>query len=226
MDGFFLKDFGGNCKSKCHFISSLTALSPQKVVYISCSSIYSQLFASLAICKRVKKLNPGIETILGGYIHGSRGTRILANYPSIDYISLGEGDESILETCRILIGEKKFPMPYGIMCRDDLGKNADIPYRLTRDMNKVPMPDYSDYMEEVKLYDSDFYQTAASDDKYIFSTRLFLEGSRGCWWGEKHPCSCCALNGLKNVFRSKDTDRIYHEIKTLTEKYPDIPIQL
>ena len=40
---------------------------------------------------------------------------------------------------------------------------------------------------------------------------LYLEGSRGCWWGQKHPCSFCGLNGRKNVYRYKSAGRLYEE---------------
>lgn len=193
---------------------------------LACSSIFSQLNCSLAVCRRVKELRPDIRTIIGGFIYAERGTRLLRNYPSLDYVSLGEGDETILGTCRILTGRDEGPMPYGVLCREDLDGMEEIPYRMTRDMNSVPMPVYDDYMEEVKLLEEGFYDDPCENGKYRPEIRLYLEGSRGCWWGQKHPCSFCALNGLKNVFRSKDPERIYEEIKTTAEKYPGIPVQL
>ena len=193
---------------------------------LACSSIYSQLCCSLAVCRRVKELRPDIRTIIGGFIHAERGTRLLKNYTSLDYVSLGEGDETMLETCRVMMGLDEGPMPYGVLCRNDLDGLEEIPYRMTLDMNSVPMPVYDDYMEEVKLLEEGFYDLSADNGRYSPDIRLYLEGSRGCWWGQKHPCSFCALNGLKNVFRSKDPEKIYDEIKTVAEKYPGIPIQL
>lgn len=193
---------------------------------LACSSIYAQLCASLAICRRVKELRPDIRTVIGGFIHAGRGTRILRNYSSVDYVSLGEGDESIADACRVMMGLSEGPMPYGMLCREDLQGLEEIPYRLTRNMNDVPMPDYDDYMEEVRLFDEGFYRVKSSGKRLKMDTRLFLEGSRGCWWGQKHPCSFCALNGLKNVYRQKDADRIYSEIRTIARKYPGVPVQL
>jgi radical SAM superfamily enzyme YgiQ (UPF0313 family) len=42
---------------------------------------------------------------------------------------------------------------------------------------------------------------------------LLFEASRGCWWGAKHHCTFCGLNGLSMTFRSKSADRAYSEIK-------------
>lgn len=36
-----------------------------------------------------------------------------------------------------------------------------------------------------------------------FASLLVLEGARGCWWGEKHHCTFCGLNGSLMKFRSK-----------------------
>ena len=34
--------------------------------------------------------------------------------------------------------------------------------------------------------------------------RLYFESSRGCWWGAKHHCTFCGLNGSTMAFRRKD----------------------
>ena len=192
----------------------------------ACSAIFSQLCASLAICRRIKELNPDIKTVLGGFLHGERGVRILRDYDSVDCVSFGEGDETILKVCRILMGLEDGPMPYGTLSKDDIPGLKEIPHRMTRDMNTVPMPVFDDYMEELGLLDEGFYQYDGSEGKYRPETRVYLEASRGCWWGHKHPCSFCGMNGPDSVFRSKDPDRIYNEIRTMGEKYPGVPIQL
>jgi magnesium-protoporphyrin IX monomethyl ester (oxidative) cyclase len=55
---------------------------------------------------------------------------------------------------------------------------------------------------------------------------IYLEGSRGCWWGQKHPCSFCGLNGRKNVYRYKTSERLRDEILGLSERYGNSLIQL
>ena len=193
---------------------------------LACSSIYSQLNASLAICRRIKELRQDIKTILGGFVHAERGIRILKDHDYLDYVSFGEGDEIFADVCRIMAGTKNGPMPYGVVSRKDLPALKEIPYRITCDMNTVPMPVFDDYMEEMERLKDGFYGEDLDRDHFSFFVRLFLEGSRGCWWGEKHPCSFCALNGLKNVYRQKNADKIYGEIDSIAKKYPGMPIQL
>jgi len=46
-----------------------------------------------------------------------------------------------------------------------------------------------------------------------------LETSRGCWWGAKHHCTFCGLNGGAMAFRSKSVDRVIEEIRHLADRY-------
>jgi len=48
---------------------------------------------------------------------------------------------------------------------------------------------------------------------------LYIEGSRGCWWGEKHQCTFCGLNGSLIDFRSKPADRFWGELTHLVERH-------
>jgi len=44
---------------------------------------------------------------------------------------------------------------------------------------------------------------------------LLLETSRGCWWGAKHHCTFCGLNGGTMQFRSKSPSRVMDEVDAL-----------
>ena len=219
----------------CAAAEEVTKASAERIIgmnpgVLACSMIYTQVNAGLAICKQVKERNPDIKTLIGGSVSGETGIRILKDYPYVDYVSFGEGDETIAETCEILLGRKSGPLPYGVVSRDDIDRLDEIPHPLTRNMNTIPMPDYSDFLEEVQreengFYGENFYETGKGAG-FTGNHTMYLEGSRGCWWGQRHPCSFCGLNGLKNVFRQKDPQRIYQEIHDLTEQYPGCTIQL
>jgi len=49
---------------------------------------------------------------------------------------------------------------------------------------------------------------------------LALETSRGCWWGQKHQCTFCGLNGGGMRYRSKSPGRALAEIDFLVDRYP------
>ena len=193
---------------------------------LAVSSIYSQTNASLAIIKRVKELDPSITTIMGGYnVSGEAGMALLRNFPSLDYVSFGEGDETIVEVCRNILDKKGAPMPYGIVGRNDPVPDP-IPYRMTRDMDTVMTPEYRDFFREKELAMNGFFGDIFNGTGINLDTVIFLEGSRGCWWGQRKACAFCGLNGLTDVYREKSVEHFHDELKKTMRRYPGARIQL
>ena len=193
---------------------------------LAVSSVYSQQNASLAIIRRVKELDPAITTIIGGFnISGEAGLAVLRNFPSVDYISFGEGDETIAEVCMNILNKSDAPMPYGIVGRNDPVPDP-IPYRLTRDMDTVKTPEYRDYFREKEMAMNGFYGDIYTDTGIDLRTVIFLEGSRGCWWGQHRACAFCGLNGLTKVYREKSVQHFHDELQETMRRYPDASIQL
>jgi ribosomal peptide maturation radical SAM protein 1 len=81
---------------------------------------------------------------------------------------------------------------------------------MVRDMDSVPIPDYWDYFEQLKL------APASRGMRYV---RLLMQTSRGCWWGAKQHCTFCGLNGNTMVFRSKSPEAVLRELSYFTEEY-------
>ena len=46
------------------------------------------------------------------------------------------------------------------------------------------------------------------------------ESSRGCWWGQKHHCTFCGLNGMSIGFRQKTAERVAADLRMLLDDYP------
>jgi ribosomal peptide maturation radical SAM protein 1 len=46
-----------------------------------------------------------------------------------------------------------------------------------------------------------------------------VETSRGCWWGQKHHCTFCGLNGLGMGYRSKSFNRVMLELAALADHH-------
>ena len=186
----------------------IVVLSP---AVLAVSSVFYQLNASLAIIKRVKELAPDIKTLMGGpNCMGKAGGTILRFFPYVDAVFFGEGDEVFPETVRALALDA--PLPYGVLRREDIGKDGSFfkiyPYRITKDLDQIPIPDFSDF-----LYYLDRSPLELKNLYGIHAEKLILtEGSRGCWWGQKKPCTFCALNGEKNKYRIRSPRRIYDEL--------------
>src|SRR5262249_4712327 len=76
-------------------------------------------------------------------------------------------------------------------------------------LDELPYPDYTAYFE----------QLARLDLESAIDPVLYMEGSRGCWWGQKSLCTFCGLNGTTIAFRAKTPERVIDEAKALSARY-------
>ena len=76
-------------------------------------------------------------------------------------------------------------------------------------LDSLPVPEFSDYFSLLTT-------SSLSPD---ITPGLPLETSRGCWWGDKHQCTFCGLNGNGMSFRSKSADRVLGEIRELEARH-------
>ena len=186
----------------------LLSLQPRIVAF---SSMFQQNNAIAALARELKRLRPELVILMGGAnCADEAGAARLEYFPEIDYAFLGEADEIFLPFCKELLAGRRptgEALPYGVIDRA-AGRVSGI-HRLTQDIESLPYPDYSDYYRTVQRF---FPKSRAH--------RLMVEGSRGCWWGEKHACTFCGLNGKSMRYRSKTPQRLAAELKFLAETYP------
>ncbi len=77
-----------------------------------------------------------------------------------------------------------------------------------RDLNTLPPPDFDDFIQTLDLLKN---PTEA--------VILPYEISRGCWWGEKHPCAMCGYFGNQRCFIIKSPEKAARELQLLKQKY-------
>ncbi len=180
------------------------------LVGVSCTHLQSG--AGLALLRRLRARYPAVRTAMGGAnCEGQMGTAIHALFPFVDYVCSGEGDHVFPELVRrLLAGESPLDLP-GILARGKpgpVGRETHAP--MIRDLDRLPYPDYDDY----------FAQFGASRLTALETPTMALETSRGCWWGEKHHCTFCGLNGEGMQYRRKSPRRALEEIDFLVDRYP------
>lgn len=180
---------------------------------VGLTSSFRQECASLAIMKKVKEMNPSVTTMIGGAnCMGTAGIAVLKKFKFVDYVFLGEADDVFADICRhILDGEKDFKMPYGLL-RQGGEIPEKVPHRIITNMSKVPSPEADDFFAALK-------ENFTDDEIKKISPVIMTEGSRGCWWGEKHSCTFCGLNGLVKTYRQKTPQRIADELNAITDRY-------
>ena len=84
------------------------------------------------------------------------------------------------------------------------------------DLDALPYPEYRDFFEQFER--SRFART--------WQPSVFVETSRGCWWGERMHCTFCGLNGETMAYRSKSAPRALAELTHLSSAYPECDIQV
>ena len=157
---------------------------------IGFTTSFQQNCASLAIAQAVKALDPARIIVFGGAnCDGPMGAALAEAYPFIDHVFQGEADVS-------------FPRFVQQVLNDEAPRSRLVTGTPVMEMDALAVPDFSDYFQT--LNHVSFGDRVAPG--------LLFESSRGCWWGAKHHCTFCGLNGTGMTYRSKSHDRVLDEI--------------
>ncbi|PTA47534.1 RiPP maturation radical SAM C-methyltransferase [Micromonospora sp. RP3T] len=176
------------------------------------TSTFQQNTAALAAAKHVKRLDPTIRTVFGGAnCDGEQGAALHRNFPFVDLVVRGEGEAAFPGLLAALTGgDRALAAVEGLCWTDRDGRRTANPMS-TKPLPpaEIVSPDYTGYFERL----------AASRARNWVEPKLVVEGARGCWWGEKHHCTFCGLNGSFMEFRSKHPGAFYDEIIGLAERH-------
>ncbi|MGW3008316.1 RiPP maturation radical SAM C-methyltransferase [Streptomyces sp. NPDC001219] len=175
------------------------------------TSTFQQNTAALAAVKHVKRLAPHIRTVMGGAnCDAEQGHATHRNFPFLDFVVRGEGEAAFPQLLTALDEGSDLSAVPGLCHRDASGAAIANPMS-TRPLPPATIlpPDYGGYFERL----------ASSVARNWVEPKLVVEGARGCWWGEKHHCTFCGLNGSFMQFRSKSPDTFYDEITELARRH-------
>ncbi|MEU6669084.1 RiPP maturation radical SAM C-methyltransferase [Streptomyces sp. NPDC046727] len=175
------------------------------------TSTFQQNAAALAAARRVKQLAPHVVTVMGGAnCDGEQGAAVHRNFPFVDHVVRGEGEAAFPRLLTALTDGSDLAEVPGLCHRGPDGESRANPMA-TRPLPPAAIlpPDYSGYFERL----------ASSAARHWVEPKLVVEGARGCWWGEKHHCTFCGLNGSFMEFRSKSPDTFYEEIVELARRH-------
>jgi len=182
------------------------------------TSTFDQNVASLTMAKLIKDLYPDVTIVFGGANYdGEMGLEHLRAFSFIDYVVIGEGEQTFLSLVRHVLSNGTDPFPDGAGHRQGDQIRFTPNLTLFSDFAETGPPDYDDYYQLL----AELGQTAQGLDRI-----LLYEGSRGCWWGEKHHCTFCGLNAQSMKFRAKAPEQVLQEIATLSQRYDAVRFRL
>jgi len=179
------------------------------------TSTFSQTFPSLALARRLKEQAPELRIVFGGAnCDGPMGKTLHALYPWIDVVVRGESERVVPRLFRELIAGEPISPQAGLCIRENGEITATIePERGGVSMDETPLPDYDEYFQRLA-------SSPVSND--VGAGGITYESARGCWWGAKHHCTFCGLNGATMNFRSKPAERVHQELQTLSRRYKNL----
>jgi ribosomal peptide maturation radical SAM protein 1 len=180
---------------------------------IGFSSTFEQNVAALALARAIKEKHSGVQVVFGGAnFEDEMGAEYVRAFPWIDYAVLGEGDIAFpMLVARILDGKDGSDVPGVCTVRNG---SLQVPKQSAQvqNMDQLPVPDYDDYFRVLRKLGPDSAVAAST-------VHLPYESSRGCWWGEKHHCTFCGLNGMGMRYRSKSPELAVRQIAELIDRY-------
>jgi ribosomal peptide maturation radical SAM protein 1 len=190
---------------------ALTAIDWGQYTLVGFTSTFDQNVASLTMAKLIKDLYPNVTIVFGGANYdGEMGMEYFRAFPFIDHVVVGEGEVAFPALARQVLAKRANGVPEGVAYRQD-GQLRLTPNRaLFSDFSKTGPPDYDDYYHLL----AELGGAAQGLDRI-----LLYEGSRGCWWGEKHHCTFCGLNAQSMKFRAKSPDQVAQEMTYLSHRY-------
>ena len=171
------------------------------------SSTYQQNTASFALARLLKQRYPDVVTVFGGAnFDGEMGPELVRALDCIDYAVVGEGDTAFPGLLEALATDTDPQVP-GLARRVGTEVVTTPPAPLTT-LDDLPAPGYDEYFER-----------AARLGLPTSGAELPFESARGCWWGAKHHCTFCGLNGTTMRFRAKSPARVLDELSTQARRY-------
>ncbi len=177
------------------------------------TSTFEQNMASLCLARMIKQRYPHIFITMGGAnCEDVMGRELHRQYPFLDAVCTGEGDNVFPELLQALNTGRSLAGVQGLAWRDEAGRSHDNgPPAMVTDANleALAFPDYDDYFQQLRV----------SSIASFVAPWVMMEGSRGCWWGAKSHCTFCGLNPGTMQSRRKSPERVLDELFTLVDRY-------
>jgi radical SAM superfamily enzyme YgiQ (UPF0313 family) len=183
-----------------------------KIIASACTAVgfsctTSSFPETYRIATLLKRKAQSIITILGGAHACTIGAPLLDTYPALDYLVLGEGENTMLEMAQAgFCNVENIP---GIAYRGPEGKGITTGFReLIKDLDTLPFPAYHLLPNFPKLYKLPLFSYPTAPNTSIIS-------SRGC----PYSCSYCDRSVFSRGFRFNSPEYILDHVAMLNKNY-------
>lgn len=166
------------------------------------STMTMMFYEALSLIRLVKE-NRFVPTIVGGIHPTIIGSKLLEDYPEIDYLCVGEGETMVVEFLENLGNEKIYETPNLVYRRD--GKVIANSIRQAEDLSKIPDFPWHFFPKRAIVQNNGF---------------LYVDASRGCPYNCDYCSNFINLNLYgKEYLRFKPIEHIIKELLWLKREY-------
>ncbi|MDT8335502.1 MAG: radical SAM protein [Desulfurivibrionaceae bacterium] len=171
----------------------------------SCTT--SSFHDGVRIAELVKAELAGVRAVFGGVHVSAMQEKVLEDFPVVDFVVVGEGEETLTELLRA--GNSEPAGIEGVIFRDHGGAVVYNGYRRTRlELDSLPFPAY----EKLAGY-PDAYMLPIFN--YPKAPNTSCISSRGC----PYACSYCDRSVFRRNFRYNSAEYLYGHLRYLKEKF-------
>lgn len=181
----------------------------EKPKIVGITSMYSIYYRDVVeIANTIKRTDSNVSIVVGGN-HASSYWRYILKNKSIDFVVIGEGEDTFLELSRKLLSKESIEDICGIAYRERNGNIAKTnPRNLVKDLDEIPFPaldliDYKMYLGEGNPYS-------------MHPLVACIVSSRGC----PGNCVFCTVKAVwGRTWRGRSPENVVDEIEFLQQKY-------
>jgi len=182
-------------------VKAIAALNPDMIGFTATTSSFLDAYK---MAEALKKISANVKNVFGGIHASSMGGRLLNRFTDIDYLCLGEGEETI---CELADGVSPKNIT-GLAWRDGEEIKNNPPRLNLKSLDDLPFPAY----EKLSGFPRGYRLPPFS---YINIPGTNISTSRGCIY----QCSYCDRSVFKRGFRSNSAQYIYEHMKMLRHRF-------
>ena len=184
-------------------VAGIVARAPD-VVGFSCTT--SSFLEGYQLAERIKELAPQIKIVFGGAHACSVGVSLLDSFPAVDYLVIGEGENTFYELVAAgFAGVAGIP---GVGFRQDGKGTLSAVRENIVDLDTLPFPAYHRLAEFPRRYNLPLFSYPKAPNTSIIS-------SRGC----PYHCSYCDRSVFNRGFRFNSPAYIHEHLKYMHMDY-------
>ncbi len=191
-----------NCE-KVDWKSMEQRISAFKPDVVACASLATcNTYAVAKTLETAKRMVPGVLTVTGGQHFTATAQESLEQFPEIDVIVRGEGEQTFAELVRAQQAESVFSNVSGISYRQGNYITHNVNRPLIENLEDLPLPGY--HLVEANMPKYHFAVMGGRENPYAL-----IEGARGC----NHQCTFCTQwRHWQGCWRVKGAKRIADEM--------------